>query len=104
MSDDFVSLNVLVVSDSSSEREAMRNAASHGSAIVAIADLDRIADGSLLANRNVDVIFLDSRMPQEPRQAVLDTARAAPNKPFVISVGLKPSPIAAEADAFDGAI
>ena len=104
MSDDFVSLKVLIVSESSSEREAIRNAASHGSVDVEIADLDRIADGSLLANRNVDVIFLDSRMPQETRQAVLEAARVAPSRPLVISVGLKPSPIAAEVQEFDGAI
>jgi CheY-like chemotaxis protein len=104
MSDDFVSLKVLVVSDSGSEREAIRNAASHSSAVVEIGDSDRIADRSLLANRNVDVIFLDSRLPLESRQTVLEVARAAPSRPLVISVGLKPSPIAAEVKEFDGAI
>ena len=82
----------------------MRNAASHGSAVIEIADLDRIADGTLLANRNVDVIFLDSRMPHETREAVVAAARAVPSKPIIISVGLKPNSVPAEATAFDGNI
>jgi hypothetical protein len=104
MSDDFVPLNVLIVSGSGSERDAMHNAASYGSAVIEIADLDRIADGNFFANRSVDVIFLDSRMAHEARQALIDAARAASSRPFVISVGLNAGAIAAEAMAFDGAI
>lgn len=109
MSDDLVALNVLIVSDSASERDALRNAASQASVVIDVAEVDRISDAAptrdLLSNGNVDVVFLDSRMPPDGRQAVIDAARAAQARPLVISVGsagLKSNRAAAEGLAVDG--
>jgi CheY-like chemotaxis protein len=91
MSDDLVALSVLVVSDSASEREALKDAAANASVMVDLSEVDRISEASetcdVLASKSVDVIFLDSRMPHEGRQAVIDAARAVEAKPIVISIG-----------------
>ena len=91
MSDDLVALNVLVVSDETSERDALKNAAAQASVMIDVAEIDGIGKSSaacnLLARRNVDVIFLDSRMPHDGRQAIIDAARAAEAKPLVVSIG-----------------
>lgn len=102
-------LNVLVVSDETSERDALKNAAAQASVMIDVAEIDGIGESfaacNLLASRNVDVIFLDSRMPHDGRQAIIDAARAAEAKPLVVSIGsvdLTSSQIAAEGLAIDG--
>ena len=108
MSDDLVALSVLVVSDSASERDALKEAAANASVMIDLSEVDRISEASatcnVLASKNVDVIFLDSRMPHEGRQAVIDAAHAADATPLVISIGssdLKPNQ-SAERLAIDG--
>lgn len=91
MSDDLVALNVLVVSDSDSELNALRDAAARASVIVDVSEVNRIDDAAptcgLLASKNIDVILLDNRMPNEGQRTVIDAARVADSRPLVISVG-----------------
>jgi CheY-like chemotaxis protein len=91
MGDDLVALRILIVSDAAAERDALRSAASQASVMIDVAEVDRIADATptckRLANDEVDVIFLDSRMSHDGRQAVIDAARSAEARPLVISVG-----------------
>lgn len=95
MSDDLVALKILIVSDSASERAALRDAAAAASVIVEVAEIDRIGDAPevcrALTDGNVDAVFVDSRMAQEARRAVLKAARETQPQPLVISVGVAES-------------
>ena len=109
MSDDLVALKILVVSDSASERDALRDAAAQGSVLIDVAEVDRIDDASrvcsALTEGQVDAVFVDSRMTHEARQIVLNAARSAPTKPLVISIGAadhSASRLAAEGFSVDG--
>jgi CheY-like chemotaxis protein len=90
MSNDLVALKVLVVSDSASERNALRDAASEASVIVHFSEVDRTEEGAACraaADQNVDVVFLDARMSHDERQAVIDAAHRAHARPLIISLG-----------------
>lgn len=108
MSDDLVAIKILVVSDSASERAALRDAAAAASIIVDVAEIDRIGDASevcrALTDASVDAVFVDSRMAQEARRSILKAAREAQPQPLVISVGSagSTSQFAAEGLAADG--
>ena len=109
MSDDLVSLRILIVSDAKSERDALRAVASQHPVLIDVVVVETTGDASptcnLLAREAIDVIFLDSRMPRASRQAVIDAAHAAESRPLVVFVGsadLKSKQIATEGIAFDG--
>ena len=90
MSDDFVTLKVLIVSEAPAERELLRRVASQVSVpvdVIEIADAGRAATCDFLSRDSADVVFLDSRMPKPDRQAVLEAARAAKGLPLVVFVG-----------------
>jgi CheY-like chemotaxis protein len=107
MSDDLIALKILVVSDSAAEQGALRSAASQASVMVEVAEADPAGGAASVCERlaSVDVVFLDCRMPQECRCAIVDAARAAAARPIVISLGaidLAANEIAAERLPVDG--
>lgn len=110
MSNDLVALSVLVASDSASEREAFKDAAAQASVHIDIREVEELDDAgpacSHLNGNNIDLIFLDCRMPRDRRQTVIDAARTAVSRPLVISIGAADpgAAIAAEKLDVDGSI
>src|SRR5262245_14103038 len=90
MSDDLVALKVLIVSDSAAERDSLRSAASEATAVIDVAEINRVDDPAPACDalgNGVDVVFLDSRMAHDQRQAVINAARSASARPLVVSLG-----------------
>src|SRR5438309_261158 len=91
MTDDFVSLKVMIVSENAAERELIRRGVSGASIPVNISEVAAVRDESaarkLLANDACDVVLFDERMPAVAQQALLDAAREAPANPLAILLG-----------------
>jgi len=91
MKGDFFSLKVLIVSEATSERGLLRQAAAQASIPAEVAEIeaagDPIAMGELLARGSHDVVFFDSRIPRQARVELLNAIRAAPTRPLAILVG-----------------
>jgi CheY-like chemotaxis protein len=110
MSNDLVALSVLVASDSASEREAFKDAAAQASVHIDICEVGELDDAGPacrhLNGNNIDLVFLDCRMPRDRRQTVIGAARGAASRPLVISIGAADPgvPIAAEKLDVDGSI
>jgi CheY-like chemotaxis protein len=111
VSDDFVTLKMLVASDAGPEREVLRRAASQASVPVVLAEVSEIGDAgpicAQLRSENPDVVIIDSRMPHDARKTVIEAARALPGQPLVIALGhgdARALEILAEATAVDGVV
>ena len=104
VSDDFVSLKVLIVSEAAAERELLRRAASQASVLIEVVEVERAdsaaATCGLLASENVDAVFLDARMPRPEREAVTEAVRICKSRPVVVLVG--PADIRRREVATDG--
>lgn len=91
MSDDLISLRMLLVSEAEAERQVLRRVASQAPVLIELHEIDGGADGvpacDLLGRDKVDLVFLDSRMPRPGRKAVIEAARISPGRPLVILVG-----------------
>lgn len=91
MSDDIVSLKMLIISEAAPERELLRQAAAQASIPIDVSELEAPGDlaaiGELLVRENYDVLFFDSRIAKPARQSVLNAARAAPGRPLAIFIG-----------------
>jgi CheY-like chemotaxis protein len=111
VSDDFVTLKVLVASDAGPEREVLRRAASQASVPVVLTEVDDIGSAAPACEHITrdapDVVVVDSRMPHDARKTVIDAARALPVHPLVIVLGhgeARALDIVAEAIAADGVV
>lgn len=95
MRDRLVALKVLIVSDAASERAALEEAAAKALVAVETVDLGISSGVSAICDRlrdsPIDVVFLDSRMSYEDRQAVIEAAPDTNAKPLVVSLGLADS-------------
>lgn len=91
MTEDLVSLKMLVVSTSVPEREIIRRASTLASILIEVVEVDAKDDGveacALLARDAADVVFYDSRISKGGRQKLFDAARAAKNRPLAILIG-----------------
>jgi CheY-like chemotaxis protein len=89
MSDDFISMKMLIVSEAAPERELLRRAAAEASIPVdfGVRRARRsVAMGELLARQNFDVVFFDSRIAKPARQEFLNVIRAAPSRPLAVLI------------------
>ena len=90
MSDDFISMKILIVSEVAPERELLRRASAEASIPVEASELDApgdpVAMSELLASQNFDVVFFDSRIAKPARQELLNVIRAAPSRPLAILI------------------
>jgi CheY-like chemotaxis protein len=90
MSDDLISMKVLIVSEATSDRDLLRRASAEASVPIDISELDAPADSmtttDLLARQNFDVVFFDSRIAKSARQELLNTIRAAPSRPLAVLI------------------
>jgi CheY-like chemotaxis protein len=91
MIDDFLTLNLLIISEAAAEREIVRRVAAEAPIPVEVTEVDAsgsaAATAELLARASYDIVFFDSRMPKADRQATLDVIRAAKNRPLAILIG-----------------
>ena len=83
MSDDFVSLRMLVVSGTRAERELWRKGASLASVPIEIAEAsDAVSASALLARGGVDLTILDYTLSDA--EAVIAAAQSAPKASMVV--------------------
>jgi CheY-like chemotaxis protein len=111
MSDDFISLKMLIVSEAAAERELVRRAALQASVLIDVTEIAAAGDANAaleaLKRDNYDAIFLDSRMPKASRQEVLDAARESNGRPLTILVGaaeMKTREVLTDGLAVDGVL
>ena len=90
MSDDFISMKMLVVSEAASDRELLRRASAEASIPVEASELDALGAPTemteLLARQNFDVVLFDSRIAKPARQEFLNAIRAAPSRPLAVLI------------------
>jgi CheY-like chemotaxis protein len=91
MTDDILSLKMLIVSEAAPERELVRLAAVHGSVPIEVFEIeqagDAIAARAAVESDSYDTVFFDSRMPRAERQILLETIRTAPGRPLAVLIG-----------------
>jgi len=88
MISDLISLQVLLVFRSASEREILRQGAGLSSVPAEVVDADSATGAeALLARGGIDLVLLDAALPPLEKSAVCRAARAAKSKPFIIGVG-----------------
>jgi CheY-like chemotaxis protein len=91
MSDDFLTLKMLVVSEAATEREIVRRVAAEVSLPIELTEAEDVRDSAaadeLLARAPYDIVLFDSRMPKSNRQVLLDAIRKAKSRPLAILVG-----------------
>jgi CheY-like chemotaxis protein len=90
MSDDLISMKMLIVSEAASERELVRRASAEASipieALELVAPEDSLGMKELLARENFDVVFFDSRIPKPARHELLTAILAAPSRPLAVLI------------------
>ena len=110
MSDDLVSLRILIVSEVAAERELIRRAALMASIPIEVVEQetgDAAAACATFAREPIDVVFIDSRMPKATKLQVLGGIRAAKDRPLAILVGaaeLKTREVLTDGLAVDGVL
>jgi CheY-like chemotaxis protein len=111
MSEDLLSLRILLVSDAAPERELVRRAASHCSIPVEVVELDQASEAiptcERLQREEFDAVFVDSRMPKIGRQSVIHGAQVAKNRPLIVLVGaaeMKTRNVLTDGLSFDGTL
>jgi len=84
MSGDLVSLRLLLVSAVPSEQNLWRQGAALASVPIEFSAFDPVAANRMLAKGGVDICIIDSRLPTNDKEAVLNAARAVDPGPFVV--------------------
>jgi DNA-binding NtrC family response regulator len=91
MTDDFLTLKMLIVSEAAPERELVRQAAMQASIPIDVSELeaasDAVAMGEMLARQDFDVVLFDSRLSKSTRQELLNAIREAPSRPLAVLIG-----------------
>jgi CheY-like chemotaxis protein len=91
MTDDLISLKMLLVSEAAAERGLIRRAALQAAIPIECTEIeatqDAAAASAALEHNAFDVVFFDSRMPKSARQQVLNAIRASPGRSLAILVG-----------------
>lgn len=88
MNSDLISLQILLVFPSASERELLRQGAGLASVPAEVVEADGAASaGPLLAKGSIDLVLLDAGLPVAEKAGICKAARAAKERPFVIAMG-----------------
>lgn len=83
MSGDLISLRMLVIAPAQADAELWRGGAARASVPVEFMAQDPASATGTLARGNVDICVLDAALPDAYKSAILQTARAAQQKPLV---------------------
>jgi len=91
MTDDFVSLKVVIVSGDANERELIRRGMSSASIPVNISEIEAAHDETAacrhLSRDACDVVMFDGGMPAAAQQALLDAVRTTAGNPLAVLIG-----------------
>src|ERR1044071_4899078 len=89
--DDFVSLNVMVVSETAADRELIRRCAASASIPVRVSEIvaagDAVAALKKPASGAWDVVLFDRGLPASGSQALRDAVRGQASRPLTIAIG-----------------
>jgi CheY-like chemotaxis protein len=106
MSDEFVSLRVMMVTEDAAEREQLRRGVSGASIPLNILEVEAAHDETAarqhLAEAVHDVVLFDTRMPAAGQRALLEAIRATAGNPLAIPVGTPERDVAGRCDALIG--
>jgi len=84
MTEDLISLRILLFSGSAAERDLMRRGALAASVPVDVMEAETLASArTKIATSDIDVIFADASMPASDRAALIEQVRSNKQKPFV---------------------
>jgi CheY-like chemotaxis protein len=87
MTDDLVSLRILLFSGSAAERDLMRRGALAASVPVDVMEAESLAAArTKIATSDFDVVFADAAIPAADRAALLEQVRSKEQTPFVFLV------------------
>ena len=85
MSDDLVSLRMLIVTPSSADRDLWRQAIGLAPMPIEFIEAEGLpAAQPLLARGAADIVLLDAGIPEPERSAIANAARAAASAPFIV--------------------
>ena len=85
MSDDLISVRMMIVSKGSPDREHWRQATGLASLPIEAAEVETVAEAAqLLSRAGVDVLLLDAEFPEPQRSAVVRAARTSRARPVVV--------------------
>jgi DNA-binding response OmpR family regulator len=88
MATDLISLRLLLATANSALAEMLRQAVNQSFVPAEVLEPATSADAcSLLGQQNIDLVLLDPKLPDSERASVCMAARAAQNKPFMVSIG-----------------
>lgn len=91
MTDELVSLKVMIVSEAAADRELIRRGAAGASLPVMISEVATAGDESAavkkLAREPFDVVLFDDEMPAPGKQALVAAIRGEAFRPFAVALG-----------------
>ena len=91
MTDEFVSLKVMIVSETAADRELIRRGVAGASIPVMISEIVAVggepAALKSLASDTFDLVLFDDRMPASDKQVLLAAIRGEASQPLVVVIG-----------------
>jgi CheY-like chemotaxis protein len=85
MSNDLVSIKLMVVSKPSPDRELWRVATNLAAVPIEAAEVETTADAAqVLARTDIDIVLIDAGFPEPHRSAVVHAARQARTRPVIV--------------------
>jgi two-component system chemotaxis response regulator CheY len=91
MTDEFVSLKVMVVSEAAADRELIRRGVGGASLPVMISEIVTVGDESAaikgLAEDSFDVVLFDEGLPAPDKQALIAAIRGEASRPLAVVIG-----------------
>jgi CheY-like chemotaxis protein len=99
MSDDLVSLKVIVVSPSIDCRVPVKGAAAACAIPIELAEVDGASAAAPLLAGGADIVLIDGELPAADHARICSAARSAPKAPFTVLLATPGNGAAFEADA-----
>jgi CheY-like chemotaxis protein len=102
MTDEFVSLKVMVVSETAADRELIRRSVGGASLPVIISEVATAGDGRAalksLASDTFDVVLFDEGLPASDKQTLMAAIRGEASQPLAVVIGAAQGPQALDVD------
>ena len=108
MTDDFVSLKVMIVSEAAADRELVHRAVADASIPVMISEIIAVGDEPAalksLADDSFDVVLFDEGLPAPDRAALMAAIRGKASRPLAVAIGAAREAQAVRSLDVDGAL
>src|SRR5262245_53922734 len=96
MTDDFVSLKVMIVSEAAADRELIRRGVAGASLPVMISEVVAVgkeqAAPKSLAQDRFDVVLFDESLPASDKEALVAAIHGEPSRPLAVVIGAAATP------------